>query len=114
MFRPILRKTVMVSVAIFTELLLPAYSQKPPVVPPRLIKSVKPDCGVGKSCHGVHGVVIVTVTVLTDGTVGDTNVQSGDPRVVADAEDAAKQCKFQPGTFNGKPTSMNFDLKYKF
>jgi len=92
----------------------PVHSQSPPVLPPRLIKSVKPDCGVGKSCHGVHGIVIVTVEVLTDGTVGDANVQSGDPQLVEDALKAAKQCRFQPGTFKGKPTSMDFDLKYQF
>src|SRR5262249_3097052 len=95
-------------------LVLPANSQKPPVVPPHLTKRVKPDCGVGKSCHGIHGIVIVTVDVLTDGTVGDANVKSGDPRLADDALDAARRCHFQPGTFNGKPTSMNFDIQYQF
>ena len=91
-----------------------AQSQKPPVVPPRPIKMFKPDCGAGQSCHGIHGLVVVTVDVLTDGTVGDATVKKGDPRLVDDALKAAKQCRFQPGTFAGKPTSMNFDVQYKF
>ncbi len=91
-----------------------ARCQRPPVVPPHPTKLVKPDCNVGKSCHGIHGTVIVTVDVLTDGTVGDADVKSGDPRLTDAALQAAKQCRFQPGKFNGKPTSMNFDVKYEF
>lgn len=91
-----------------------ANSQRPAIVPPHPTKLVKPDCSVGKSCHGIHGLVIVTVDVLTDGTVGDSTVKRGDPRLADDALKSAKQCRFQPGTFNGKPTSMNFDVKYQF
>jgi TonB family protein len=58
--------------------------------------------------------VVVTVDVLTDGTVGDATVKGGDQRLADDALRAAKQCRFQPGTFSGKPTSMNFDVKYQF
>jgi hypothetical protein len=54
------------------------------------------------------------VDVLTDGTVGDATVKSGDPRLADDALKAAKQCRFDPGTLLGKPTSMNYDLKYEF
>jgi hypothetical protein len=85
----------------------------PPVVQPRLIKMVKPDCGAGQSCHGIHGTVIVDVNVLTDGTVGDV-AATGDPQLFDDATRAAKQCRFQPGTFLGKPTSMGYTLKYEF
>ena len=87
--------------------------KRPPVVPPRVIKIVKPDCGVGQSCHGIHGDVVVVVDVLADGTVGDVTVRSGDPRLFDDATKATKQCTFEPGKL-GKPTSMNFDLKYQF
>ena len=83
-------------------------------MPSRVIKIVKPDCGVGQSCHGIHGDVVVVVDVLADGTVGDITVRSGDPRLFDDATKAAKQCTFEPGKLLGKPTSMNFDLKYQF
>jgi TonB family protein len=56
----------------------------------------------------------VTVDVLIDGTVGEATVKSGDPRLADAALQAAKQCRFEPGTFNTKPTSMNFDVKYRF
>jgi TonB family protein len=62
----------------------------------------------------IRGVVELTVDVLTDGTVGDVTVKSGDPRLADEAARAAKLCRFKPGTFLGKPTSMNYDLEYKF
>ena len=89
-------------------------TKKFPVVPPNPRRLVKPDCSVGQSCHGIHGVVVVVVDVLTDGTVGDATVTSGDPRLADDARKAAKQCRFSPGTLMGKPTNMNYDLKYEF
>ena len=58
--------------------------------------------------------MVVVVDVLTDGTVGDATMESGDPRLADDALKAAKQCRFYPGTLLGKPTSMNYDLKYEF
>ena len=85
-----------------------AQSQKPPVVPPRPIKMFKPDCGAGQSCHGIHGLVVVTVDVLTDGTVGDATVKKGDSRLVDAALKAAKQCRFQPGTFAWKTDEHEF------
>jgi Gram-negative bacterial TonB protein C-terminal len=86
----------------------------PPIVSPRVIKMFEPDCNVGQSCHGIHGDVVVVVSVLADGTIGDVTVRSGDPRLFDDATKAAKRCTFQPGTFRGTPTSMNLDLKYQF
>lgn len=105
---------ILIAVCIAMALTGQLRAQKPPVVPPRPVKLVKPDCGVGQSCHGKHGLVVVTVDVLADGTVGDAEVSTGNPELADDALKAAKQCRFQPGTFNGKPTSMNYDLKYKF
>jgi Gram-negative bacterial TonB protein C-terminal len=86
----------------------------PPVVLPSIIKMVKPDCDVGQSCNGIHGDVVVIVDVLADGTIGDVTARSGDPRLFDVAIEAASCCTFQPGTFLGKPTSMNLDLKYRF
>jgi TonB family protein len=88
---------------------------KLPIVPPVPVKLVKPDCGDGESCHGIHGVVVVGVYVLADGTVDDATVDDkSDPRLADAALKAAKQCRFQPGTLHGKPTRMHFDLKYNF
>jgi Gram-negative bacterial TonB protein C-terminal len=84
---------------------------EPPIVPPRPTKLVKPDCSKGKSCHGIHGLVIVTVDVLTDGRVGETTFKTGDDRLREVTLKAAKECRFAPGTFNGKPPAMNFDIQ---
>ncbi len=85
----------------------------PIVVQPRVIELVKPDCHAGQSCFGIHGTVIVDVNVLVDGTVGDVR-PTGDTQLFEVATRAAKQCRFQPGTFLGKPTSMGYTLKYEF
>jgi len=60
--------------------------------------------------------VVLNVDVLTDGTAGEVEAAEpgADERLVDAATAAAKKCRFKPGTFNGKPTSMNFVLKYKF
>jgi TonB family protein len=94
----------------------PKQTGKLPVVPPRKIHIAKPDCSTGQSCHGIHGLVALNVDVLTDGTVGEVEVTEAgvDQRLVDAATVAAKKCRFEPGTLNGKPTSMNFVLKYKF
>ncbi len=88
--------------------------QGPRIVPPRVEKMVTPDCNEGQTCHGIHGEVVVVLDVLADGTAGDISVRSGDPRLFDDAKKAAKQCTFAPGTFLGKPTSMNLNLKFEF
>lgn len=85
-----------------------------PFIPPRCIKFVKPDCSVGQACHGIHGDVVVVVTVLENGTAGEVTPRSGDPRLYDDATNAAKECRFQPGTIHGSLAIMNFDLKYEF
>ena len=89
---------------------------KPPVVPPRLVHLVKPDCSTGQNCHGLHGSVVLHLDVLADGTVGEVEATEpgADKRLVDAATAAAKQCRFEPGTFNGKPTSMTYVLKSRF
>ena len=118
MFLQEIRISVVAAIALCASVTLVSLAHgqagKPPVVPPRPVKLAKPDCSDGQSCHGIHGVVVVIVDVLTDGTVGDATVDKGDPRLADAALKAAKQCRFQPGTLLGKPTSMNFDLKYQF
>ncbi|WP_162601458.1 energy transducer TonB [Occallatibacter savannae] len=75
---------------------------------------MKPDCSKGNLCHDLHGEATVTVNVLTDGSVGDTYPKGTNQILMDAAEEAARHCRFEPGTFAGKPTSMNFDLHYKF
>jgi hypothetical protein len=90
------------------------YSRAPIVVPPRLIELAQPDCSDGQPCHGLHGEVVVATEVRSDGTVGNTS-PTGDNQILRDAaEQAARRCRFDPGTFEGKPKSMNYDLRFQF
>jgi hypothetical protein len=86
----------------------------PAVVPPRILKMVKPDCSAGQSCNDIHGEVVVAVMVEVDGSVAEATPESGDPRLFGVAKEAAKQCTFQPGMFIGKPTRMSFEVRYQF
>jgi hypothetical protein len=52
----------------------PNQTGKPPVVPPRIVHLVKPDCSAGQSCHNLHGLVVLNVDVLTDGTAQETGI----------------------------------------
>jgi hypothetical protein len=87
---------------------------RPPITPPRLISIPKPDCRAGKSCHGGHGQVRLILDVLEDGKVGDIRVELGDEKLADSATEAAQQAEFVPGSFLGKPQSMNFVLNIHF
>jgi hypothetical protein len=92
---------------------LPAQS-RPPITPPRLVSIPTPDCRSGKACHRSHGQVRLILDVLEDGKVGDIRVELGDARLVDAATEVAQQAEFVPGSFLGKPQSMNFVLNLSF
>jgi hypothetical protein len=87
---------------------------RPPITPPRLISIPKPDCRSGKTCHGSHGQVRLILDVLEDGKVGDIRVELGDAKLSDAATEVAQQAEFVPGSFLGKPQSMNFVLNLSF
>jgi Gram-negative bacterial TonB protein C-terminal len=106
-----------VCTAIVLSLVAPLVSlqaQKPPVTPPRLIKLPTPDCSAGKPCHGSHGQVRLIVDVLENGKAGDIRAELGDAVLVAAATAAAQQAEFVPGSFLGKPTTMDYVLTLHF
>jgi Gram-negative bacterial TonB protein C-terminal len=86
----------------------------PPITPPRLISIPKPDCRSGKACHGSHGQVRLVLDVLEDGKVGDIRVELGKATLADAATEVAQQAEFVPGSFLGKPQSMNFVLNLSF
>ncbi len=87
---------------------------RPAVIPPKLISMPHPDCRSGKSCHGDHGVVRLIVEILEDGRVGDVRGEVGDAKLIDAATEAAHQAEFTPGTYLGKPKTMNFVLNLNF
>jgi hypothetical protein len=87
---------------------------RPPITPPRLISLPTPDCRAGKPCHGSHGQVRLIVDVKENGKPGDIRVELGDGALADAATVAAQQAEFVPGSFFGKPTSMDYVLTLHF
>ena len=93
----------------------PAAGQsRPAVIPPKLISMPHPDCRSGRSCHGEHGKVRLIVEIMEDGQVGDVKGEVGDWTLVDAATEAAHRAEFAPGTYLGKPKTMNFVLNLNF
>jgi hypothetical protein len=96
-------------------MLPPLYAQgKPPVMAPRLISLPIPDCGAGKPCHRSHGQVRLIIDVLENGKSGDIRAELGNAVLVDAATAAAQQARFVPGSFFGKPTTMDYVLTFHF
>lgn len=89
-------------------------AQRPPITPPRLISLPTPDCSAGKPCHRSHGEVRLIIDVLENGKSGDIRVELGDGALADAATAAAQQAQFVPGSFQGKPTMMDYVLTLHF
>jgi hypothetical protein len=110
-----MRKICAALLLLLGALLLPSlHAQKPLVTPPRLISLPTPDCRAGKACHGSHGRVRLIVDVLENGKPGDIRAELGDAVLIDAATTAAQQAQFVPGSFEGKPTSMDYVLTLHF
>jgi TonB family protein len=84
---------------------------------PRLIQEVKPSYTPEAMRVGLHGSVLLTCTVLPDGTVSDVNVlRSLDPVFGLDREAvrAAQQWRFAPGTNAGAPVKVRVTIELPF
>ena len=63
----------------------------------------------------VAGVVILEAIINKDGTVEDVRVMKGLPLGLSEkAEEAVKQWRFKPGTMNGQPVAVIFNLTVNF
>ena len=89
-------------------------AQRPPITPPRLISIPALDCKSGKPCHGSHGPVRLIIDVLENGKPGDIRAEIGNDVLVDAAIAAAQQAEFVPGSYLGKPTTMNYVLTLHF
>jgi hypothetical protein len=79
-----------------------------------LISIPAPDCKAGKPCHGSHGEVRLIIDVLENGKPGDIRAELGGSVLVDAATAAAQQAEFVPGSYEGKPTVMNYVLLLRF
>lgn len=87
------------------------------VVPPTLIRDVKPSYSAQALAAGIQGTVLMSAVVLANGSVGDVVVTQSldtqfglDPLAVA----AAKQWLFRPATKDGVPVAVRVTIEMYF
>src|ERR1700682_266181 len=82
---------------------------------PVVIKRVEPVSPPDASDQRVQGVVIIEAVISTEGRVTSTKVlQSVDPRLDEAARSALVQWECGPGTLDGKPVEVHYDLTFNF
>ncbi len=80
----------------------------------KLTHEVQPEYPrLAKDAH-VMGVVRLSATIASNGTVKDLHVLSGNPLLVTAAMDAVKQWTYQPTVLNGKPVEVLTEVDVKF
>lgn len=82
---------------------------------PVAIARVKPDYTDAARQARVAGTVVVEAIIDTNGNVQDVRVIKGLPLGLGEeAEKAVKRWKFKPGTLNGQPVAVIFNLTVSF
>jgi len=82
---------------------------------PVALARVKPDYTDSARKAKITGTVIVEAIIDTNGNVRDVRVIKGLPMGLGEqAEEAVKKWKFKPGTLNGEPVSVIFNLTVTF
>lgn len=84
------------------------------VLPAKLLAHPFPAYPADAQSRGVEGTVRLIATVRNDGSVGDLQVASGDPRLVGAALHAVRQWRYQPATLDGKPVQSETRIDIKF
>ncbi len=62
----------------------------------------------------LEGTVILTATVMDDGTVDDVKVVEGPPELAPSAVDAVKHWRYEPFELDGKPVKNEIGIKIDF
>ena len=90
---------------------LTAWAQEPPV----LLKDVVPEYPAEARDQGLQGDVVVLITVLEDGTVGDTEVVQGAGTLLdLVSQDAARQLLFEPAMLEGRAVVVQLHYRFHF
>jgi len=85
-----------------------------PIVPPKLVKSVRPNAPPDAILGYVTGDVAVDATVDPFGRVSSVKVLSGPASLRNAAVKAVKQYRYEPATQNGKPVSAHVNVTIQF
>ena len=82
---------------------------------PIVIRRVEPQYSDEARANRISGIVIVEVRINKNGRVSDTMILKGLPYGLdQSALDAVKQWEFKPGTLNGEPVDVIFNLTVNF
>jgi TonB family protein len=83
---------------------------------PRYRENTNPTYPLIARIRGQQGIVILSVEIFTDGSVGSLKIKKSSGYTVLDksALEAVKTWKFEPGRKIGKPTIMWVDVPVKF
>jgi protein TonB len=84
------------------------------MTPPQRIKNVNPVYPPQAQMDRVQGVVILTVTIGTDGRVTDVQVVRSIPELDAAAIAAVKQWEYTPTLQNGVPVAVIMTVTVNF
>jgi len=85
-----------------------------PIVPPKLVKSVRPTAPPDAILGYVSGNVIVDATVDPSGRVSAAKVLSGPATLHRAAVDTVKQYRYDPATQDGKPVPAHVNVTIQF
>lgn len=79
-----------------------------------LIRSAPPQYPPTAKAAGITGVVLLRVTIGTDGSVQDVQVISGNPLLAKAAVDAVRGWVYRPTLVNGRPTQVETEARFNF
>lgn len=82
---------------------------------PRLVRAAPPPYPPAWERHAITGVVVVLMTVDSQGRVVDAKVESEtEPGAAAVVTDTVRRWQFTPGTRNGRPVSFYVRQTFRF
>jgi TonB family protein len=84
--------------------------------PPKIVKRVEPRYPMGARAFRVSGIAIFTCVIDKDGSIHDIAMKKGlpAPTLSYTAMEALRQWKFEPGTIDGKPVEVLFNLTISY
>jgi TonB family protein len=91
------------------------YKVGPGIVPPKVLEKSEPQYTEEARAAKLEGTVALTIVVGTDQRAHDIRItKSLDAGLDASAINSIKTWRFQPGTKNGKPVSVQANVQVNF
>jgi len=86
------------------------------ILSPKVVKRVEPLYPAGARAFGVSGIAIFACVIDKNGSLRDIAMKKGLPAPTLSymAMEALRQWKFEPGTIDGKPVDVLFNLTINY